>query len=86
MIKVGIDFWASKIKSGIVVKDKVTSLTTIPDKVIITGGVLKDEEEFINKIKIKTKDRVKMPLNKIVIERGKLGDNAGILGAALGGR
>lgn len=67
---------------SVVISNLITLLN--PDKVIITGGVLKDGEEFINKIKIKTKDRVKM-LNRIVIERGKLGDNAGILGAALWG-
>ncbi len=68
---------------SVVISNLITLLN--PDKVILTGGALKDAEEFIDRIKLKIKNRVKMPLNRIVIEKGKLGEKAGILGAAIWG-
>ncbi len=68
---------------SVVISNLITLLN--PDKIILTGGALKGAEEFISRIKVKVNGRVKMPLNRIVIEKGKLGQKAGILGAAIWG-
>jgi len=60
----------------------IISITTNPDIIIIGGGVLKSGEFLVKKIIKYFNEIVYKPVRKTLIVNSKLGNNAGIYGAA----
>ncbi len=73
-----VDSWIEDIAVGLV------SLTHIfnPELILIGGGVSKQEELFINKLRIKVQEKVMINFGKhLELEAATLGNQAGLVGA-----